>query len=45
MVDGDPPEDISVRQDLERMPVVTKGGQFHRKRLAARLTHRACYQR
>jgi imidazolonepropionase-like amidohydrolase len=33
VIDGDPLEDISVLQDLERMPVVMKGGQFHRKRL------------
>ncbi|HEX8006229.1 MAG TPA: amidohydrolase family protein, partial [Trebonia sp.] len=33
VVDGDPLEDISVLQDLERMPVVMKGGRFHRQRL------------
>ena len=33
VVDGDPLQDISVLQDLERMPVVMKGGRFHRQRL------------
>jgi hypothetical protein len=32
-VDCDPLEDISVLQDLERMPVVMQGGQFHRRYL------------
>ena len=33
VIDGDPLEDISVLQNLERMPVVMKGGEFHRQRL------------
>lgn len=33
VVDGDPLEDISVLQDLERMPVVMKAGEFHRRSL------------
>ncbi|HSZ39119.1 MAG TPA: amidohydrolase family protein [Trebonia sp.] len=33
VVDGDPLEDISVLQDLARLPVVMKGGEFHRRSL------------
>jgi imidazolonepropionase-like amidohydrolase len=33
VVDGDPLEDISVLQDIERMPVVMKNGEFHRRNL------------
>jgi len=33
VIDGDPLADITVLEDLERMPVVMKGGAFHRMRL------------
>jgi imidazolonepropionase-like amidohydrolase len=33
VVDGDPLTDIAVLQEVERLPVVMKAGEFHRKRL------------
>ncbi|HVT67917.1 MAG TPA: amidohydrolase family protein [Trebonia sp.] len=33
VVDGNPLDDISVLQDLQRMPVVMKAGEFHRQDL------------
>jgi imidazolonepropionase-like amidohydrolase len=33
VVDGDPLADISVLQDTERLPVIMRGGEFHRRRL------------
>jgi imidazolonepropionase-like amidohydrolase len=31
LVDGDPLDDIAVLQDVDRIPVIVKGGQFHKR--------------
>ena len=31
LIDGDPTADVTIMQDKSRMPIVMKGGQFHRR--------------